>query len=163
MPQKGHRIFGTTTVRVSMDVSAPLRYIYDWCTDYREDDWRLSPKVTVKPAFRVLRISPHRVIRIRLTPTGTDDPKIAVDVVRLNPPADWHTDQIDERDRMAIDYHLVRLGPRKTRLELYVTERWMTREYQPTPRELRAKVSNTWKHFSDAIEERYRSGASARD
>ncbi|HXW37819.1 MAG TPA: hypothetical protein VEJ36_07965 [Nitrososphaerales archaeon] len=161
-PQKGHRVFGTTTVRVSIIVSAPLRYVYDWCTDYRADDWRLAREGRVKPAFRVLRISPHRVIRVRLTPTGEDDPKIAVDVVRLNPPADWHTDQIDERDRMAIDYHLVKLGARKTRLELYVTERWITREYQLTQMELREQVSDTWKHFSDAIEERYRSGASAR-
>jgi hypothetical protein len=89
------------------------------------------------------------------------DPAIAVDVVRLNPPADWHTDQIDETDRMALDYHLVRLGPRKTRLELYVTERWVTRDY-PTPRELRQRVSRTWDGFRAVLEERYRSGASAR-
>jgi len=161
MPQRGHRVFATTTVRVSKTVHAPLRYVYDWCTDYRSDDGRLGRKGAIKPRFRVLRISPHRVVRVRLAPNGSHDPDIAVDVVRLHPPADWHTDQIDETDRMALDYHLVRLGPRKTRLELYVTERWVTRDF-PTPRELRRRVSATWGRLATAIEERYRARAPAR-
>ena len=161
MPQRGHRVFGTTTVRVSKVVNAPLRYVYDWCTDYRPDDWRLQGKRRGGLTFRVFRISPHRVIRMRLAANGSHDPDIAVDVVRLDPPADWHTDQIDERDRMALDYHLVRLGPRKTRLELLVTERWVTRDF-PTRRELRRQVSDTWDLLSTALEERYRSGAPAR-
>jgi hypothetical protein len=147
---------------VSKVVNAPLRYVYDWCTDYRPDDWRLQRKGAIKPRFRVIRVSPRRVIRIRVASRGSPDPDIAVDVVRLDPPADWHTDQIDERDRMALDYHLVRLGPRKTRLELFVTERWVTRDF-PTPSELRRQVSATWDRLSAALEERYRSGASAQD
>ena len=161
MPYRGHRVFGTTTVLVSKVVNAPLRYVYDWCTDYRSDDWRLRRQGTAKPTFHVLRVSPHRVIRIRVAANGSRDPDIAVDVVRLDPPSDWHTDQIDETDRMAIDYHLARLGPRKTRLELYVTERWVTRDF-PTRRELRQRVSNTWDRILTALEKRYRSGASAR-
>ena len=161
MPQRGHRVFETTTVRVSKVINAPLRYVYEWCTDYRADDWRLQRGARVKPKFRVLRISPHRVVRVRLGPSGSHDPEIAVDVVRLHPPADWHTDQIDERDRMALDYHLVRLGRTKTRLELYVTERWVTPNY-PTPLELRQRVSRTWDRLLAALEERYRSGAPAR-
>jgi hypothetical protein len=161
VPQKGHRVYGTTTVRVSKEIHAPLRYVYAWCTDYRPDDGRIRRRGSVKPAFRVFRASPHRVVRIRVAPNGSDDPDIAVDLVRLDPPSDWHTDQIDETDRMAIDYHLVRVGPRTTRLELLVTERWVTRKF-PTPSELRRRVSATWDLFSTALEERYRSGAPAR-
>jgi hypothetical protein len=161
MPQPGHRVFGTTTVRVSKVIHAPLRYVYEWSTDYRPDDWRLRRKGAARSKIRVLRASPRRVIRIRLRPNRSADPDITVDVVRLHPPADWHTDQIDEADRMAIDYHLVRLGPRKTRLELYVTERWITPEY-PTPRELRQQVLGTWDRLAAALETRYRSGAPAR-
>jgi hypothetical protein len=142
-------------------VNAPRRYVYDWCTDYRSDDWRLQRKGAIKPRFRVLRVSPHRVIRVRIKPNVSDEPDIAVDLVRLDPPSDWHTDQIDEADRMAIDYHLVRLGPRRTRLELLVTERWVTPDF-PTPRELRKRVSATWDRLATALEERYRAGAPAR-
>jgi hypothetical protein len=161
MPQRGHRVFATTTVRVSKVINAPLKYVYDWCTDYRPDDWRVQGRRRRGLSFRVYRVSPHRVVRVRVAPRGSPDPDIAVDLVRLDPPADWHTDQIDETDRMALDYHLVRLGPRKTRLELFVTERWVTRDY-PTPSELRRRVSATWDLFSTALEERYRSGAPAR-
>ena len=161
MPQRGHRVFATTTVRVSKVIDAPLRYVYDWCTDYRADDWRIQHADPAKLKFRVFRVSPHRVVRIRVVHRGPQDPEIAVDVVRLNPPADWHLDQIDERDRQALDYHLVKLGPRKTRLDLNVTERWVTRDY-PTPRELRQAVSHTWDIFATALEQRYRSGAPAR-
>ena len=160
MPQRGHRVFATTTVRLSKVVNAPLKYVYEWCTDYRTDDGQLQRPDRVKPQFRVHRISPHREVRIRIGPNGSPDPAIAVDVVRLDPPADWHTDQIDETDRMALDYHLVRLGPRKTRLVLYVTERWVTREY-PTANELRQRVSRTWDHLIARLEERYRSGTPA--
>jgi hypothetical protein len=161
MAQRGHRVFGTTTVRVSKVIHAPLRYVYDWCTDYRPDDSRLRRRRETKLAYRVLRVSPHRVVRVRLHPTGSKDPDIAVDVVRLNPPSDWHTDQIDETDRMALDYHLVRLGPKTTRLDMLVTERWVTREF-PTRKELQQQVSATWDLFAGALEERYRSGAPAR-
>jgi hypothetical protein len=154
-------VFGTTTVRVSKEVNAPLRYVYDWCTDYRSDDWRLRRKGGIKPKYRVLRVSPRRVVRVRQAPNGSRDPDIAVDVVRLDPPADWHTDQIDETDRMALDYHLVKLGPKKTRLDLYVTERWVTRDF-PTPSELRRRVSATWDRLLTVLEEDYRSRAPAR-
>jgi hypothetical protein len=160
MPERGHRVFGTTTIRVSRVVDAPLRYVYDWCTDYRPDDWRLGREGARKPTYRVLRVSPRRVIRVRLAPNGPKEPDIAVDLVRLDPPSDWHTDQIDETDRMAIDYHLVKLGPKKTRLELLVTERWVTPDF-PTRTELRRRVSATWERLSTAIEDRYRSGAPA--
>jgi hypothetical protein len=161
MPQRGHRVYATTTIRVSRVINAPLRYVYDWCTDYRPDDWRVGRRRGARERYHVHKISPHRVVRVRIGPRGSPDPDIAVDVVRLDPPADWHTDQIDETDRMALDYHLVRVGPRTTRLELFVTERWVTREY-PTRAELRRRVSATWERLATSLEERYRSGAPAR-
>jgi len=160
VPQPGHRIYGITRVRVSVEVAAPLRYVYDWSTDYRSDDWRYRRKGSRRPRFRVLRPSPNRVLRIRLTPNASADPDIAVDVVRLNPPADWHTDQVDQSDLESVDYHLVRLGPRRTRLELHVTERWLTRDH-PTPPELRQRLAAGWARYSAAIEERYRAGLPA--
>jgi hypothetical protein len=86
MPDKGHRVYGTTTVRVSLVIHAPSRYVYDWCTDYRSDDGRFS-NARPRPSFRVIRISPHRVLRIRVSRGSGRDPRIAVDLVRLNPRA----------------------------------------------------------------------------
>ena len=160
MPERGHRIYGTTTVRVSRVIHAPSRYVYDWCTDYRSDDGRFS-KRRPRPSFRVIRISPRRVLRIRVSRGSGRDPAIAVDLVRLNPPHSWHLDQIDETDRQALDYRVSAVGRARTRLQLLSTERWVTPEF-PTREALRAQIAKTWAGLAAALEADYRAGRPAR-
>ena len=160
MPERGHRIYETTTVRLSLVIHAPSRYVYDWCTDYRSDDGRLSNR-RARPSFRVIRISPRRVVRIRVSRGSGRDPKIAVELVGLNPPHSWHLDQIDETDRQALDYRVSSVGRARTRLQLLVTERWVTPEF-PTREALRAQVAETWAEFAAALEADYRAGRPAR-
>ncbi len=160
MPELGHRVYGTTTVRVSLVIHAPSRYVYDWCTDYRSDDGRFSSR-RPRPSFRVIRISPRRVLRVRVAQRSGRNPVIAVDLVRLNPPHSWHLDQIDETDRQALDYRVSTVGRARTRLQLLVTERWVTPNF-PTREALRAQVAGTWARFAAAIEADYRAGRPAR-
>lgn len=159
MPGRGHRFYATQTVRVVKTIDAPLGYVYDWCTDYRSDDWKVS-KPGTHPQFRVIRPSLHRVLRIRITPGKSTDPAVAVDLVRLEPPDAWHTDQIDEDDRETVDYKLTALSPTRTRLDLFVTERWVVPEH--LNREgVRRRVSGAWDRYVGLIEARYRSGRPA--
>jgi hypothetical protein len=158
MPERGHRIYGTTTVRLSLMVHAPSRYVYDWCTDYRADDGRFSGG---RARYRVFRISPRRVVRIRVSRGSGRDPRIAVELVGLNPPRSWHLDQIDETDQQSLDYRVRAVGRGRTRLELLVTERWVTPDF-PTREALRAQVRETWALFVAALEADYRAGRPAR-
>jgi hypothetical protein len=160
MPERGHRIYGTTTVRLSLVIHAPARYVYDWCTDYRSDDSRLS-RHRPRPTYRVIRVSPRRVVRVRILRESGRDPAIAVDVVRLNPPRSWHLDQIDETDRQALDYRVRAVGRARTRLSLLSTERWVTPKF-PTRAALRAQIARTWGHLVAALEADYRAGRPAR-
>jgi hypothetical protein len=160
MAERGHRFYGTTTVRVTKVVNAPLRYVYEWSTDYRPDDAAMAVR-RPRPRFRVVKLSPNRVLRIRTSPNGGPDPDVAVDVVRLRPPSSWHTDQIDETDRESVDYRLTALGPKKTRLHLLVTERWLTPDH-PTRSELVERLSRAWDRYAGHIEARYRAGRPAR-
>jgi hypothetical protein len=160
MPERGHRIYGTSTARVSLVIHAPRRYVYDWCTDYRSDDVRFSNRHP-RPTFRVIRISPRRVVRIRVGWGSGRDPRIAIDLVRLKPPRSWHLDQIDETDRQSLDYRVSALGRARTRLQLLSTEQWVTPEY-PTREEHRAQVAKTWARFAEALEADYRAGRPAR-
>ena len=160
MPERGHRLYGTTRGRLSIAIRAPSRYVYEWCTDYRSDDGRFSRR-RPRPRYRVFRISPRRVLRIRVAPGSGRDPAIAVDMVRLDPPRFWHLDQIDEADLQSVDYRVSVVGPARTRLQLSVTERWLTPEF-PTRAALRAQVANTWTRFAAAIEADYRAGRPAR-
>jgi hypothetical protein len=78
----GHRTYGTATVRVSLVIQAPSRDVHDWCTDYRSDDRRLYPASWgPRPSFRVIRISPRRVVWIRAYRESGRDPEIAVDEI----------------------------------------------------------------------------------
>ncbi|MGA7923343.1 MAG: hypothetical protein WCA77_05145 [Thermoplasmata archaeon] len=160
MPERGHRFYGTTTIRLSRVIHAPLRYVYDWCTDYRNDDGRFS-KARPRPTFRVIRISPRRVLRLRIAGGTGRDPAIAVDLVRLSPPNSWHLDQIDETDQQSLDYRLTSLGRGRTRLSLLVTERWVTPDF-PTKEELRARVGRVWGRFGAAIEADFQAGRPAK-
>jgi hypothetical protein len=158
MPERGHRIYGTTTVRLSLVIHAPSRYVYDWCTDYRSDDGRLS---NGRASYRVIRISPRRVVRIRVSRGSGRDPRIAVELVGLHPPHSWHLDQIDETDQQSLDYRVSSVGRARTRLQLLVTERWVTPVF-PTREELRAQVARTWARLAAALEADYRAGRPAR-
>jgi hypothetical protein len=160
MPERGHRIYGTTTVRVSLRIHAPARYVYDWCTDYRSDDGRFSSR-RPRPSYRVTRVSPRRVVRLRVLRRPGSDPAIAVELVRLHPPDSWHLDQIDEADQQSLDYRVRSVGRARTQLQLLSTERWLTPEH-PTPEALRAQIAKTWARFVAALEADYRAGRPAR-
>ena len=157
MPESGRRVFATHTVRISKTVAAPLGYVYGWCTDFREDDGRLSRS---RPRFKVLRVAKNRVVRIRASGSRDTNARIAVEVVRLKPPNAWHLDQIDEIDLNSVDYKLTRLGPRKTRVHLLLTERWMVPKY-PKRSEWSRGTSKYWDDLVAAIERDYRAGRPA--
>lgn len=158
MPENSRRIFSTQTVRLSKIIDAPLRYVYDWCTDFRSDDGRFSD---ARPKFRVLKPSPRRVVRVRMTPVGAKGPVVAVELVRLRPPNAWHVDGIDEGDFGAVDYKLTKLGPEKTRLTLVIVERWMVPRYPKTDEWL-PPSSKYWDHLALVVVKRYRRGLPAK-
>jgi hypothetical protein len=160
MPERGHRFYGTETVRISLVIQAPSRYVYDWCTDYRSDDGRFS-RARPRPTFRVIRISPRRVVRVRVHRGSGPDPSLTVERIRLNPPRSWHQDQLDETDQQSVDYRVTAVGRARTRFQLVSTERWLTPQF-PTREALRAQITETWTRFAAAIEADYRAGRPAR-
>ena len=158
MPAGSRPIFATHTGRITKIVNAPIRYVYDWCTDFRSDDGKFSRS---KARIRVVRVSPRRLVRIRFANTGAEDPVVAVEIVRLSPPNAWHKDTIDELDLDSIDYKLTALGPKKTRVSLVIVERWVVPKF-PRKAEWVRSSSNYWDKLVLALEERYRSGQPAK-
>ena len=160
MPERGHRIYATQHIHVSKEIEAPLKYVYDRATDYCSDDWRLSPR-RPRSSFRVVKLAPRRLLRIRITPSDARDPAVAVDVIRLNPPRAWHTDQIDEEDRETVDCRLTALGASRTRIYLLVTERWVVPTHL-TRDETRRRVRAAWDRYGAQIEDRFTRGRPAK-
>ena len=50
------------TYRVKKAFKAPLKFVYDWCTDYREDDNQITGS---KAQFKILQKTNRRVIYLR--------------------------------------------------------------------------------------------------
>lgn len=158
MPASSRRVFATHNFRVTKTAHAPLRYVYDWATDFRADDGRYSNSTT---RYRVLRTNQDRVVRIRMGKRPGNVPVTAIELVRLDPPRAWHVDQIDETDLAAVDYRLTSLSPRKTKIELRVTERWMTPVFPSLSEDVR-NVSDYWDHLVEALETRCARGRPAK-
>ena len=158
MPESSRRIYATHVVRISKEVAVPIRYAYDWCTDFRTDDGKFSGS---GPSFRVLRLSKDRIVRVRSSSKRSDSLKVAVELIRLHPPDAWHLDQIDEADLNTVDYKLTRVGAKKTRLTLDLVERWMIPDY-PSKSEWVLGTNQYWDELLAELEARYRSGKPAR-
>ena len=159
MPEQGRRIFATHTGRISKIVDAPLRYVFDWCTDFRADDAALEGSGR---RHRVLGVSPERLVRVKVGRKRAHNPRMSVEVVRLRPPNRWHKDTIGEEDLDSMDYRLTALGPRRTRFTLEIVERWMVPDFPKKADWLRS-ANEYWDELVRTIEDRYRSGKRAKD
>ena len=81
--------------RVSKVFHAPLRYVYEWCTDYRETD----PKIVGSTKRRIiLEKTRQRAIYVQLYYGSDGRRKVCVDIVTLKPPKSWHLDFFGEED-----------------------------------------------------------------
>ncbi len=158
MPESGRRIYATHVARLSKVIDAPLRYVYDWCTDFRPDDAKLARS---EQKHRVVKTGPERLVRIKVARRGGRNPVMNVEVVRLSPPNAWHKDTIGEEDLDSMDYTLSPLGPERTRFSLVMVERWMVPKY-PKKADWVRSSSKYWDELVQAIEERYRSGRPAK-
>ncbi len=139
--------------RVSKTIDAPQRYVYEWCTDFRNDD----PLITgSKSQRRILTKTRRRVVYAQIYRGADGTQKIAVDVVTLNPPDAWHLDYFGEEDDETGDYRLKSLGQDKTRLDMVFKEKWKIAN-PPSLEEQARQTSEVWDKYARALEKEYRS------
>jgi hypothetical protein len=103
------------TYRISKVIEAPLSFVYNWCTDYREDDGKLTGS---RRKTKILEKTKSRTI---YTSSRKENGKLIgrVSVVSLMPPNAWHLDTAgDPLEQYTGDYKLTKLGSKKTRLDM---------------------------------------------
>ena len=154
MPANSQRIYGSYRIRISKRIRAPADYAHAWLTDFRARDGRFSSS---RPRYRVQKLSPDRVLRIRFSGARGKSRLISVELVRLHARRSWHVDQIDETDLATVDYRVVRLGPRRSRITLDILERWMTPKF-PGKAEYVQHTGAFGDRLISGLEARYRSG-----
>jgi len=140
----------THSFHVSKIIHAPLRFVYEWCTDYRETD----PQITgSKSKRRILLRTKHRVVYMLSYPSRGKI-KTGINVVTLHPPDAWHLDFVGDEDDETGDYTLTSLRARKTRLDMKFTERYKIRS-APSKAQDAKSVDGVWDKYVPALERDY--------
>ncbi|MFI5419992.1 MAG: hypothetical protein ACHQ1H_03405 [Nitrososphaerales archaeon] len=117
------------TYRISKVIEAPLSFVYDWCTDFREDDGKLTGSRNKK---KILEKTKSRVIT---TSSSMENGKLVghVSIVTLMPPNAWYLDTAgNPKEQETGDYKLTKLGPNKTRLDMVFDVRYGAGARVPT-------------------------------
>ncbi len=140
------------TYRVTKTINAPLKFVYDWCTDYSEDDNQITGS---KAQFKILQKTSRRVIYLR---TSERDGKtmIRVKMVTLRPPRAWYLDQVGEDEDAIGIYKLTRVGPEKTSLDMVFTEKYKISN-APSKQKDRKHTDQMWDKYVAALEKDYAS------
>lgn len=143
-------------IRVSKTIDAPARFVFNWCTDFREDDPALTGS---KSQRKILEKTKKRAVYASVY-TGSDGKdKVGVNIVTLKPATSWHLEYFGEEDNEIGDYKIVSLGKNKTKLNMVFKETWKI-EPIPSIEEQVESTSKTWDQYVAALEKDYASGSS---
>ncbi len=146
------------TYRVSRIMNAPLKYAYDWCTDYREDDNKISG---AKYPRKILQKTRNRAIYASNKVGQDGKPKLAARIVTLHPSLySWHLDYFAEENKEIGEYKLISLGKNKTRLDMVFKSKWKSGK-SPSKEEFVKETKESWERFTSALERDYNSGKKA--
>ena len=135
---------------VSRVINAPISFVYGWCTDFREDDNRITGE---KKRIAILERARNRfIMSVRYKSHGKA--MHAARVVTLRPPYSWHLDWIGDEDNETGDYRLTRLGNRKTKLNVTFRVR-NNIPTAPGSREWEKHANSVWDKYVSALERDY--------
>jgi len=138
-------------IRVSKTINAPLRFAFNWCTDFREDD----PQLTGSKSRRItLEKTKKRVVYAEVYTGDDGNQKVGVNIVTLKSPTSWNLEFFGEEDNEIGDYKLSSLGKNKTKLNMVFKETWKT-ETIPTVEERAESTNKVWDQYVAALEKEF--------
>jgi hypothetical protein len=146
----GRRI-RVVTYRISKIINAPLRFVYDWCTDFREDDYKISGS---KSRRTFLEKTKRQVILVTRYPSNGGF-AVAVQIVSLHPPRRWHLDKFSQEENEVVEYRLRKLGSGRTKLDMVFKVEWKIPNV-PSTAEVLEETNRAWDRYSAALEKDYK-------
>jgi len=141
-------------IRVSKTINAPYGYVYDWCTDFREDDGKITGS---KSQRIIVEKTKKRVIYVQIYKGGDGKQKVAANIVTLRPPNSWHLEFFGEEDDETGEYVVKDLGKDKTRLDMVFKEKWKNIAKVPSTEEQTKQTDKVWDKYVKALEKDYNS------
>jgi hypothetical protein len=143
----------THTYHVSKIVNAPLKFVFNWCTDFREDDNQITGSRTQR---KIMQKTRRRVIYVS-TYERDGETVSGVNIVTLRPPRAWYLEYVGEEEDEIGRYRLRRLSPRRTRLDMTFTERYKV-DNAPTKEEDKKHTEQMWSKYVAALENDFSQG-----
>ncbi|HEV2166193.1 MAG TPA: hypothetical protein VGS23_04345 [Thermoplasmata archaeon] len=138
---------------VRVTFRAPLKFVYDWCTDYTPGDARLEGEAYER---RILRKTPREVVYEDLE-GGPNGWFWSRHVVRLHPPSRWHSDSVGSHRAYSLDYRLKQLPKGSTLFVLRARRRpYGVGGRNPPRSQWERSVGKNWKKFARHLERDYR-------
>ncbi|MCI4351541.1 MAG: hypothetical protein L3K15_08540 [Thermoplasmata archaeon] len=132
---------------------APLRFVFDWCTDFSPTDPKLEGDTYER---RVVERDARRVVVEDLyeSPEGW---RWSREVIKLRPPHAWHMEGVGNRRNVIADYALTEPAPGVVELELRWRRRPSLLKFDRAPK-IRAQKEGkrSWQRFARALERDYR-------
>ncbi len=145
------RKYVTRTYRLSQTFNAPLGFVYKWCTDFREDDWKYTGS---KARRTFLEKSKDKYIwKVRYREGRKT--KEGVRVVWFRPPSAWHLDTCGD-GREVGDYKLTPKGKDRTRLDMVFDVTYDDSRDVESKEEWERDSKEHWKLYAAALERDYK-------
>ncbi len=145
--------------RFTIDLAAPIEFVFRWATDYRANDASRSHQGFER---RVLERDQSRVVfeDLERQPGGWVWRRSAV---VLRPPDRWHSHSQGSHRFAEVDYRLARLGPERTRLTITMHRRaTAAHPKHPTAAAFEADLRHAWTGYGRALARDYRAARGRR-
>jgi hypothetical protein len=136
--------------KLSRTFNAPLDFVFQWCTDFREDDNKM---VDSKTRRTFLEKGKNRIVWVvNYKEDGKE--KEGIRAVWLQPPNGWHLDTCGD-GREVGDYRLKSMGKNKTRLDMVFYQTFDSKEEVENPEEWEKDSTKHWATYADYLEKDY--------
>ena len=140
---------------------APLEYVFDWCTDFREDDNKMTGSKTKRT---ILQKTPRRIVWLVEYKEGGKN-REGLRIVWPHPPDSWVLDTCGDRmelgERERGEYKLTRKGKNKTRLDMKFWLSFDSKEHFQDKKEWEKESSEHWDTYAKYLEKDYKDSLAA--
>lgn len=144
---------------VQVRFRAPLRFVYDWCTDFTPNDAELEGESYQR---KVVSRTRHQVIFEDLE-EGKDGWGWTRKTIDLLPPSHWTMDGVGNRRDIRARYSLTSLPDGRTQLDLWAHRRVkVAGGKNPSKPSWEREVTAEWRLFARNLEKDYRASQTRR-
>jgi hypothetical protein len=144
------------TYKVSQTFSAPIEYVFDWCTDFREDDGQMIGSKTKKSFIE--RTDKRIVWAVERKEKGKK--VVGIRVVWLDRPNSWTLNTCGDQIEVG-HYVLKKKGKNKTKLDMEFNITFDSKDEVEDKKKWLKSSKEEWGTFRQHLEEDYKAGKPA--